>query len=277
MEIANQNFLKNLSKTLREIGLKKNDNIYLGISLGETFIHYKSEIFKKNGSIDNDLRILCSQKILKTLKLHVGKGGTIIVPTFNFEFYKKKKFNLKKTSSTLGFFEKFFLKQKDIKRTEHPIFSIAAWGREKIKISKAKGLFSFGHNSPFNLFTELNVKFLNLGISFGETCTYAHHLEHLNGINHRYYKPVTGEIVISGKKKIQTYYSLVRYRSIKAKKAEFKIENYLKRNNKIKQTKKFKIYASLISSKDVFELGMKLLSKDPCYFLSKKIVINSND
>ena len=32
-----------------------------------------------------------------------------------------------------------------------------------------------------------------------ETCTYLHHLEHLNGINHRFYKPTKGKIINKGK------------------------------------------------------------------------------
>jgi aminoglycoside 3-N-acetyltransferase len=275
--MKSQDFKKNLLKSFKEVGLKKKDNVYLGVNLGQTFENYKNEIFNKKKSINNNLRELCSKKILNVLKEYVGKEGTIIVPAFNFDFYQTKKFNPKSTPSTLGFFENFFLKQKSNLRSSHPIFSVAASGKNQEKLTESSGLFSFGYNSPFNLFTKFNVKFLNLGISFGNTCTYVHHLEHLNGVNHRYYKPVIGKIIINGKKKNQTYYSLVRYHSIKATKAEFKIENYLRRKKKINETKKYKIYVSLISSIDVFNFGMSLLNKNPSYFMSKKTVVKVND
>ena len=40
-------FSKNLKKNLIKIGIKKNDNIYLGINLGQSFKFYKNELFSK--------------------------------------------------------------------------------------------------------------------------------------------------------------------------------------------------------------------------------------
>ena len=67
------------------------------------------------------------------------------------------------------------------------------------KILVRFGGFSFGANSPFSNFVKYNVKFLNVGIKWIDTCTYLHHLEHLNGINHRFYKPTIGKIIYKGK------------------------------------------------------------------------------
>ena len=267
-------FSKQLKKNLIKIGVKKKDTVYLGVNLGQAFKNYKDEIFQ-NKSL-KDLKEECSKMILDTIIEFVGNQGTIICPTFTFEFPKTKIFNIKKSNSDLGYFENFFLRQKNIVRSAHPVFSIAVLGKKK-EIIKPCGSFSFGMNSPFGNFMRYNVKFLNIGIKWIDTCTYLHHLEHLNGINHRFYKPIKGKIIFNNKKsKTDIFYNPVRFMKLKSKKAEYKIEKYLKKNFIIKDIKD-KIYCSCIKTKDIHELVLKILQKNPSYFMSKNIVVSINN
>lgn len=260
-------FLKNLEKNLIKIGIKRKDTVYLGVNLGQAFKFYKDEIFQ-NSSLNN-ARETCSKLVFRAIMDRVGPEGTIICPTFSFNFIKTKIFNIYKSKSDLGYFENFFLNQKKIIRSHHPIYSIAVWGKNKEIINPCGG-FSFGANSPFSNFIKYNVKFLNVGIKWIDTCTYLHHLEHLNGINHRFYKPTIGKIIYKGKSKTDTFYNPVRFMRLKSKKAEYKIEKYLKNNFLIKETKD-KIYCSSIKAKDVHDIGLKVLQKKPSYFMSKNV------
>ncbi len=260
-------FIKNLKKNLRDIGIKKGDTVYLGINLGQAFKDYTNIIFK-NRSL-KIVREECSRLIYNTLLDQVGSNGTIICPTFSFGFIKNKIFNVQKTKSHLGYFENFFLKQKNVIRSEHPIFSIAVIGKNT-EITKPCGQFSFGINSPFSNFVDYNVKFLNIGIKWIETCTYLHHLEHLNGINHRFYKPTRGKIINKGKYKTDVFYNPIRFENLKSNKAEYKIESYLKKKSFLKENKN-KIYCSCLEVKDVHDIGLKILQKKPSYFMSKDI------
>ena len=160
------------------------------------------------------------------------------------------------------------MNKKNVIRSPHPIYSITIWGKNK-KIIKPCGGFSFGENSPFSNFLKFNVKFLNIGIKWIETCTYLHHLEHL-GINHRFYKPTIGKFINKGKSKKGVFYNPVRFMNLKSKKAEYKIEKYLKKNNLIRQTKN-KIYCSSINAKDIHQIGLKILQKKPSYFMSRNV------
>jgi aminoglycoside 3-N-acetyltransferase len=261
-----------LKKNLKKIGIKKNDTVYLGIDLGKTFKSYKELLF--NSDKLSDVKKNCSDIVLTCLKECVGSNGTIICPSFSFNFIKSKIFNLKKTRSDLGYFENYFLNQKDIVRSLHPIYSLCVWGKKK-KIVEPCGKFSFGENSPFSNFLKFNVKFLNIGIKWIETCTYLHHLEHLNGLNHRFYKPTTGKIIHKNRHFIETYYNPVRYTGLSSKKAEYKIEKHLKNNFFLKEVKK-KIYCSSLETKDIHNLGMKILKKEPSYFMTKKINVFIN-
>lgn len=260
-------FLKNLKKNLIEIKIKKKDTVYLGINLGQTIQSYRKEFFKNN-SLDN-VRRKCSHLILQSIKDRIGPEGTIICPTFSFDFMKTKFFNIQKSKSSLGYFENFFLNQRNVLRTKHPINSISILGKNK-KIAYPCGNFSFGENSPFSNFINYNVKFLNIGIKLKDTCTYIHHIEHLNGINHRFYKPTRGKIIDKGKSKTDTYYNPVRFMTLKSSKAEYKIEKYLKKKFLIKEVKN-KIYCSSVNVSDIHHLGLKILQKNPSYFMSKSV------
>lgn len=262
-------FIKNLKKNLIKIGIKKKDTVYLGINLGQAFKFYRNIIFKDH-SLEN-VREKCSKLIFHTILEHIGSEGTIICPTFSFSFIKTRVFNIHKTKSHLGYFENFFLNQKNVIRSEHPIYSIAIWGKNK-KIIQPCGRFSFGANSPFSNFIDYKVKFLNIGIKWVETCTYLHHLEHLNGINHRFYKPTKGKIISKGKSKTNIFYNPVRFIKLKSNKAEYKIEKHLKKNFFLKEAKE-KIYCSSLKAKDVHDLGLKILQKNPSYFMSKDVNI----
>lgn len=267
-------FKKDFNSYIKTIGIKPGDTIYLGTNLGKTFSSYKKDLFEDENILS--IKNKCSGLILNSLKELVGNKGTIIVPTFSFSFISQKRFNIKSTPSTLGFFENFFLKQPKIKRSAHPINSISVWGNKKIL--EPCGTFSFGANSPFSNFLDHNVKFVNIGCKWIETCTYVHHLEHLNGINHRFYKPTTGKVVLNGFSKIDTYYNLVRFNSLKSNKAEYKIEKFLIKNNKIKEVDK-NFYCSSIKARDIYDIGLKILKNKPSYFMSKKTItyLDKND
>jgi hypothetical protein len=88
--------------------------------------------------------------------------------------------------------------------------------------------FSFGVNNPFSNFIKYNVKFLNVGIRWIDTYTYPHHLEHLDSINPRFYKPIIRKIIYKGESKTDTFYNPVRFMRLKSKKGNYKIEKYFK-------------------------------------------------
>ncbi len=269
--------IKKIIIGIKKLNFKSTDNVYLGIDLGRIFIHDYKEIFKSENFSLDEIRKYSTSKIIKNLKTYF-KNGSIIVPSFNFDYFKEKKFNKKFTKSTLGPFENAFIKEKGVSRSNHPIFSISAFGKNKNKILKPCGLFSFGQNSPFNNFIKNNVIFLNIGLPFKNTCTYVHHVEHLSGINHRYYKAVSGKVFESGKYINKTYYSFVRYKSVmeKVERAEYKIEKLLKNKKYLKELKNNKIYLSKVYSKNVFSCANKALMLNPSFFLKKKTIVKTN-
>ena len=89
---------KHIDQTVNEIitGLKKlnfrsTDNVYLGIDLGKIFINDYQKIFESGDLTLNEIRKYSINKIIENLKSYF-KNGTIIVPSFNFDYFKERKF-----------------------------------------------------------------------------------------------------------------------------------------------------------------------------------------
>ena len=90
---------KHIDQTVNEIitGFKKlnfrsTDNVYLGIDLGKIFINDYQKIFESGDLTLNEIRKYSINKIIENLKSYF-KNGTIIVPSFNFDYFKERKFN----------------------------------------------------------------------------------------------------------------------------------------------------------------------------------------
>ena len=57
----------------------------------------------------------------------VGKEGTILIPTFNWDFCKGETFDIRKTVSRTGALGNAALKRPDFKRSKHPLYSFMIW------------------------------------------------------------------------------------------------------------------------------------------------------
>ncbi len=80
--------------------------------------------------------------LTEILQQMVVKNGTLIMPAFSYSFCKKELFDVQNTPSDVGVLTEFFRKQKNVKRTAHPIFSFSVWG-EKQEECEMRSLCAF--------------------------------------------------------------------------------------------------------------------------------------
>ena len=99
-------------KIFRSLGLKEKDKILISSNL------LKMIISKKRGDIKFEIK-----DIIDSLIKIIKKDGTILVPTFNWDFCKGLGFHYKKTLSNSGSLGNYVLKRRDFKRTKNPIYS----------------------------------------------------------------------------------------------------------------------------------------------------------
>ncbi len=177
------------------IGLKKGDRVYLSSD-----ILMLSFLAMKNGEkFDLD-------KLLDSFIEAIGDDGTLLIPTFNFDFSNKGFYDYKNTMSTTGALGNAALKRDDFKRTKHPMHSFSVWGRDKEYLCAIENLNSFGPDSPFAYMKEKNVIQVMLGTDYQRSMTFVHYAETCAKVPYRFHKEFTGTYVdASGKESTVTY------------------------------------------------------------------------
>ena len=271
-----ENTLKILSKkflfnNLKKLGIKKSDTIYLGLDLKNFYIPFL-EILNKDPNLFN--KTILNKIFYENLKEYFLPNGTIILQAFTWSFIRKK-FHPRLNSPDIGSFEKYVFNKPGIARSSHPTNSIIVFGKNKNLVSKNHGLYSFGANSPFEKFKDLNVKFVNIGVPLEDSCTYLHHLEHVNGTNHRFNKLINGKVFVNDRYLTKNFYILVKYKNISTavNRDEKKFFDYLRKIKKLKLLKVNQVLFSSINCKDVYNIGLRFLKNDSTYFMKKKVFV----
>ncbi len=269
--------LKKISKkflfsNFKKLGIKKNDTIYFGLDI-RNFYEPFFKILSKNSDLIN--KNLLSKIFFENLKEYFLPNGTVIFQSFTWSFIKKKKFNPHSSIPDSGAIEKYIFDKPGIIRSFHPTNSIMSFGKNKKIITKNHGLHSFGANSPYDKFLRLKVKFVNVGIPFEDTCTYIHHLEQINGSNHRFNKMISGKVFSNNKYKKETFFILVKFREIdkKINRDEKKFCNFLRKNNKLVTELDDKVLFSVVKCEDVYNYGLNFLKNQSSYFMKKNITV----
>ncbi len=134
-----------------------------------------------------------ANEMIDKLQGMVGNEGTIVFPTFNWDYCKGIAFDYYKTPSRTGSLTKAALKRSDFKRTSHPIYSFAVWGKDSAKLLENESIDSFGPGTIFEYMHEVDAKGISIGIPILEGLTYVHHVEQMVGVPYRYHKEFTAD------------------------------------------------------------------------------------
>ena len=178
---------KLIEKVLREIGIKEGD-----IVLAHSDSTAIKEITGLKWTEVLNLLIDCFINML-------GESGTLIVPTFNWDFCKGKTYFHKTTPSQVGMFSNKVLFDKRFVRSFHPIYSFAGVGSEVKDIFSNISKSSYGKNSVFHKLHQKNAKIISFCIDpnimgNGYTTTFIHYVEQMKSIDYRYVKIFSGPV-----------------------------------------------------------------------------------
>lgn len=141
----------------------------------------------------------------------IGTEGTLILPTYNWDFCKGIPFDYYNTPCKTGALSAAALKRKDFVRTHHPIYSYAVWGKDADKLYHFNNVTSFGKDSVLGYLHEKNAYNILIGIDYNKGFTFGHYVEEQVGVIYRYQKnftaPYTDEF---GNTEERTYQMYVR-------------------------------------------------------------------
>ena len=110
---------------------------------------------------------------------------TVIIPTYTYTV--EGVFEVEKTPTNLGALNSWILKQDNMKRSEHPMFSYASLG-PKSSIVENCGKSAFGSDSIYERLIGKKCCFINIGRPIEAGNTVVHNVEQSCGARYRYNK-----------------------------------------------------------------------------------------
>ncbi len=161
---------------LRQVGLTSGDNLLVHSAL--QYLGYPE------GGVGNYPDAL--EEILM--------GGTIAVPTFNFDFARGLAYDPWETpSQNMGAFSEYVRKRPGALRTTHPMQSLAVIGPYAADLANRNTLSAFDPGSAFERMLELDFKLLLLGADI-QSASIVHYCEQRACVPYRYWKEFSGSV-----------------------------------------------------------------------------------
>jgi len=151
-------------------------------------------------------------KFLEEFLSVVGDTGTLLLPTYSWDFCHGKVFDYINTPSCTGSLSTLALKRDDFKRTRHPLYSFAVAGKYQDLLVSMDNKSSFGSDSPFSFMELTKAKNIIIDVNLTHSFTYVHYNEERAGINtYRFLKSFTSIYRDeNGQESERTYTMLVR-------------------------------------------------------------------
>ena len=157
----------------------------LGIQAGDTLLVHSS--YKSFGGVEGG-----PQTVIDALLKVLGDQGTLIMPTFNFDFCKGEPWDVRTTPSHMGAITNMVRENPASKRVFHPIYSFAVLGKHADFLTRERYKSSYGANSLFAKLRQLDGKIMVIGLIYNDSMTFFHHIEEMEGVDYRYMKEFTG-------------------------------------------------------------------------------------
>ncbi|MBZ7955332.1 AAC(3) family N-acetyltransferase [Campylobacter molothri] len=174
-----------LIETFYQLGIKNGDILCVHVQL----FKFGKPLLPRNEFL---------QTILECFFEAIGKDGTLIMPTFTYNFCKNKIYDKQESKSEVGILTEYFRKLKNVQRTNDPIFSFAIKGSNQ-KIFLKNTTSCFGKNSIYDILVKKNGKYMIFGSNEGHALV--HYVEEKNKTFCRYFKNFKGLIVDKHNKK----------------------------------------------------------------------------
>lgn len=180
----------------------------LGIAPGDTiFVHSAySTLSRVEGGVEGG-----PQTVIDAILELVGPQGTLIMPTFNYDFLRGTPWDIRTTPSQMGVLTEVVRNDPRAKRMFHAIYSMAAIGRHADELAAHQSSDCFGETTIFRKFREWDAKILILGLPYSKSITFLHHCEQAAGVDYRFLKDFKGTAIDSqGKPHDVSYTMFVR-------------------------------------------------------------------
>jgi aminoglycoside 3-N-acetyltransferase len=175
-------FTQFLKSYFSSVDLHKNDKLLLHSNMKNLYRSLKK--LKYEFKTDDILSFLID---------FLGNNGTLILPTFNFDFCNKGNYSCLKSKSQVGALSEAARIKAKRNKTWHPVYSFVLFGNiPKDEVLKSN-YSALGADSIFNWLTNNNGKIGIIDLSDQNSMTFYHHVEELMHANWRFHKEFIGK------------------------------------------------------------------------------------
>jgi aminoglycoside N3'-acetyltransferase len=187
-----------VTRALAQVGIKPSDVVLVHASLLTL------------GRLSDAPAADAPRAIVTTLLGHLGAGGTLVAPTFNFGFCRGQSFDRQNTPSEgMGNLAEAVRTAPEAFHGAHPIQSIAAIGRHAGEICARDTESAYALGGPFDLMLAMDAQLLLFGVSL-QPASLIHYAEERCAVPYRYWKAFNGSYVDRGKTEQRRYTMFVR-------------------------------------------------------------------
>lgn len=131
-------------------------------------------------------------RLYRAIRSQVGPRGTIVVPTFNFDFCNGVEFDREHSPSKgMGAFSEYVRNLPDARRSPHPMQSVAAVGPLAKAITERDTAGAFSEGSSFDALLEYDSRILLVGCGI-DAVSLIHWAEQKVGVPYRFWKEFSG-------------------------------------------------------------------------------------
>lgn len=239
---------RDFNNILTKLNIKKGDTVLVNSNILKIIMMAKGEVNAKD--------------LIETLKKKVSKKGTLIFPTYSWDFCKIKKFDYLKTKSVCGSLSNYSLQDNEFIRSKNPIFSFSIYGKNKNRIANMSHSDCFSINSPFGYIIKNNGKNLFIDINHKDANTFVHVVEQFYKVNYRYSKNFSGTYINKDKKKKKIQIKMyVRKPYVKSTIIKKNSDKIFKKKKFLKEIRFKKVNFSVLSVSGSFKLFCDRIKK----------------
>jgi aminoglycoside 3-N-acetyltransferase len=238
----------------------------LGVTEGDTLLVHSS--YKSFGEVDGG-----PATVNRALEAALGVEGTLIMPTFNFDFNKGSPWDVRTTPSKMGVLTELVRTDPRAKRVFHPFYSFAILGRHAGMLGSLRYKSAYERDSVFGKLRDLDGKIMVIGLSYNNSMTFFHHIEQMEGVDYRFLKQFTGEVTDeNGNTYTDSFEMLVRDVDKGVMTMVDPMGALMEERGVIKSAKIGEADVKLMKANEVYEFTAREMRRDPflLYYIEKK-------
>lgn len=138
---------------------------------------------------------LTPDEVLESFLEAIGPDGTLLLPTFNFDFTSGTPFDIRQTPSQMGVLTEAGRQYAGSVRTGHPVYSFAAIGARAGLFAGIDNRSAYADDSPFGLLRRLEGRIAALDLDDHDSMTFYHHVEEMKRASYRFFKDFHGTYI----------------------------------------------------------------------------------